>query len=75
MHAGRPVLAAGRRHSLGVRGAGTVLCVGEGSAGECLVKEWNDIVGVATGSVHAAANTGRAHSVGLRTNGTVIATG
>jgi hypothetical protein len=54
----RPVVAAGRRHSLVLRRDGTVFCAGEGAADACLVQDWDDIVSVAAGNVHAAANTG-----------------
>ena len=75
MRAVAPVLAAGRRHSVGLRRDGTVVAVGDWSAGECDVGTWTDVVAVAAGNVHAAANTGRSHTVGLRSDGTVLATG
>lgn len=75
MRVSGPVIAAGRRHSLGVRADGTVAAAGAGTAGELRVKDWADVVAVAAGSVHAAPNTGQSHSVGLRADRTVIATG
>jgi hypothetical protein len=75
MRANMPALAAGRRHSAGRRWDGTVIAVGSSAAGECRVGRWEDVVAVAAGSVHTAANTGRSHTVGLRSDGTVLATG
>ena len=69
------LLACGRRHSLGVLADGTVAAAGNGTAGECAVQDWRDVVAVAAGNVHAARNTGRSHSVALRSDGTVLATG
>ena len=68
-------LAAGRRHSLGLRRDGRVLATGNGMAGECHVAAWTDIVAVAAGNVHSFSNTGRSHTVGLTRGGTVIAPG
>ena len=75
MRANASALAAGRRHSVGRRWDGTVLAVGNNAAGECRVGRWEDVVAVAAGNVHTAANTGRSHTVGLRSDGTVLATG
>ena len=75
MRANTPALAAGRRHSVGRRRDGTVLAVGNNAAGECRVGRWEDVVAVAAGNVHTAANTGKSHTVGLRSDGTVLATG
>ena len=72
---GSPVIAAGRRHSLGLRADGTVVAAGTGTSGECRVEHWAHVVAVAAGNVHTASNTGRSHSVGLRVDGTVMATG
>lgn len=68
-------MAAGRRHSVALRRNGTVVAVGNGRAGECNVDDWENVVAVAVGNVHSAANTGKAHTVGLRSDGTVLATG
>jgi len=75
MQASTSVLAAGRRHSVGLRRDGTVVAVGNGAAGECRVGGWEDVVALAAGNVHTAANTGKSHTVGLRSDGTVLATG
>jgi alpha-tubulin suppressor-like RCC1 family protein len=75
MRANTSALAAGRRHSVGRRRDGTVVAVGNDAAGECRVGRWEDVVAVAAGNVHTAANTGRSHTVGLRSDGTVLATG
>lgn len=69
------VIAAGRRHSLGLCEDGTVVAAGAGKAGECRTDDWVDVIGVAAANVHTASNTGRSHSVGLRSDGTVVATG
>ena len=68
-------LAASRRHSVVARADGTVLATGHNGAGECDVEHWRNVVGVAVGNVHTAANTGRSHTVGLCSDGTVLATG
>src|ERR1051325_3509316 len=60
---------------------GSVRCTRGGTSwrwprdGECGVDAWTDVVAVAVGNVHTAANTGRAHTVGLRSDGSVAATG
>ena len=71
----QPCLAAGRRHSVGLRGDGTVLAVADGVAGELDVDDWVDVVAVAAGNVHTFNNTGRSHTVGLMADETVRATG
>ena len=68
-------LAAGQRHSVGLRRDGTVIAVGNGSGGELDVADWTEVTSVATGNVHSAHNTGRSHTVGLRADGTVCAVG
>src|SRR4029450_10579700 len=75
VHVSNPVIAAGRRHSLGLCADGTVVATGTGTSGECRVEDWVQVVAVAAGNVHTASNTGRSHSVGLRADGIVIATG
>ena len=59
-------LAAGYRHTVGLRDDGLVLAAGNNSKGQCNVTKWRDIVQVAAGA---------AHTVGLRLDGTVVATG
>lgn len=75
VHVGKSVIAAGRRHSLGLCADGTVVAAGTGTSGECRVEDWVHVVAVAAGNVHTASNTGRSHRVGLRVDGTVMATG
>jgi len=75
MRADASALAAGKRHSVGRRWDGTVVAVGNNAVGECRVGRLEDVVAVAAGNVHTAANTGRSHTVGLRSDGTVLATG
>ena len=71
----RSVIAAGRRHSVGVNAGGAVVTAGVPQAPECHVGAWRDIVAVAAGNVHTASNTGRSHTVGLCADGTVVAVG
>lgn len=71
----RSRIAAGRRHSLGVRADGSVVTAGRPGAEELRTTGWSDVVAVAAGNVHAAPDTGRSHSVGLRSDGTVLAAG
>ncbi|WP_026171880.1 MULTISPECIES: RCC1 domain-containing protein [unclassified Streptomyces] len=76
MSAHSSALAAGRRHSVGLRRDGTVLAAGSGLAAvECRVEGWAGVVSVVAGNVHTARNTGRSHTVALRSDGTVLATG
>lgn len=70
-----PVLAAGRRHTVGIRRDGTVLAAGRPDAPECAVDEWQNVVAVAAGNVHAAPNTGRSHTAVLLAEGTVVSVG
>lgn len=70
-----PVLATGRRQSVGVRHDTTVIAAGSNKAGECEVGDWVGVVAVAAGNVHMARNTGKSHTVALRADGTVLATG
>lgn len=71
----RTVLAAGRRHTVGLKPDGTVIAAGDNTCGQCGVDGWREIVSVAAASVHVARNTGNAHTVGLRADGTVVAAG
>lgn len=69
------MLAAARRHSVALRQDGTVVAVGDSSAGECDVNHWENVIAIAAGNVHTATNTGKSHTIGLRSDGTVLATG
>lgn len=68
-------IAAGCRHTVGLKADGTVTAVGDNKYGQCDVGGWRDMAAVAAGNVHMAANTGNAHTVGLRLDGTVAAAG
>jgi alpha-tubulin suppressor-like RCC1 family protein len=59
-------LAAGRRHTVGLKSDGTVKSTGTSRFGLCNVGVWHDIVAVAAGY---------SHTVGLRSNGMVEAVG
>ena len=59
-------LAAGYRHTVGLRADGTVLAAGNDSFGQCDVSGWTDVIQVAAGAKH---------TLGLRADGTVLATG
>lgn len=59
-------LAAGYRHTAGLRSDGTVVATGDNEHGQCDVSGWTDIVEIAAGA---------AHTVGLRSDGTVTAAG
>lgn len=71
----KDTVAAGRRHTVGLKSDGTVIAVGDNKLGQCDVNEWTDIVAVAAGNVHMATNTGNVHTVGLKADGTVLAVG
>jgi hypothetical protein len=71
----RAVIAAGRRHWLGLRADGTVVPAGTRASGECRVEGSTHVVAVAADNVYPASNTERFHSVGLRADGKVMATG
>jgi len=71
----RDTIAAGRRHTVGLKSNGTVVAVGDNAYGQCEVSDWRDIIMVAAGNVHMATNTGNAHTVGLKSNETVVAVG
>ena len=68
-------IAAGRRHTVGLKCDGTVTAAGDNKYGQCGISGWRDIVAVAAGNVHMATNTGNAHTVGLKSDGTVVAVG
>ena len=59
-------LAAGGRHSVGLKRDGTVVAVGENSNGQCDVSDWRDIIAVAAGFEY---------TTGLKDDGTVEAVG
>jgi alpha-tubulin suppressor-like RCC1 family protein len=44
-------IAAGRRHTVGLKSDGTVVAVGDNKFGQYDVSDWCDIVAVATGNV------------------------
>src|SRR3954467_2232298 len=71
----KDTIAAGRRHTIGLKSDGSVIAVGDNKNGQCNVSGWLDIVAVAAGNVHMATNTGSAHTIGLRSDGTVAAVG
>ena len=53
-------IAAGPRHTVGLKSNGTVMAVGDHKYGQCDVSGWLDIVAIAAGNVHMATNTGNA---------------
>src|SRR5690606_41169725 len=57
-------IAAGWRHTIGLKANGSVIAAGRNQQGECDVSDWHDIVAVATGD---------RNTVGLKADGTVIA--
>ncbi|MCR8842531.1 hypothetical protein NQ117_02445 [Paenibacillus sp. SC116] len=59
-------IAAGRRHTVGLKSDGTVTAVGDNKNGQCDVSGWRDMVAVAAGC---------AHTLGLKSDGTVLAVG
>jgi hypothetical protein len=59
-------IAAGGRHTVGIRPDGTVVATGNNDDGQCNVDDWTDIGFVAAGF---------SHTVGLEEDGTVVATG
>jgi alpha-tubulin suppressor-like RCC1 family protein len=68
-------IAAGRRHTVGLKADGRVIAVGDNKYGQCDVNDWGDMAAVAAGNVHMATNTGNAHTIGLKADGTVAAVG
>ena len=59
-------IAAGNRHTVGLRSDGAVLCAGDNSFGQCDVAGWSSVIQLAAGAYH---------TVGLRLDGTVLAAG
>jgi alpha-tubulin suppressor-like RCC1 family protein len=45
----KDTIAAGRRHTVGLKSDGTVAAVGNNRYGQCNVSGWRDIVAVAAG--------------------------
>ena len=60
------MVAAGQSQTVGLKSNGTVVAVGDNSAGQCNVGGWTGIIQVATGGFHAA---------GIKSNGTAVAVG
>lgn len=61
-----PSIAAGYRHTVGLKSDGTVAAVGWNKNEQCDVSDWCDIVAVAAGW---------RRTVGLKSDGTVVAVG
>jgi len=61
-----PMVAVGGSHTVGLKGDGTVVAVGDNDYGQLDVGVWTDIVQVAAG---------RSHTTGLKDDGTVVAAG
>ena len=59
-------LAAGYRHTVGLKSDGTLVTAGSNDDGQCNVMGWINVVEVAAGA---------AHTVALKADGTVLATG
>jgi hypothetical protein len=59
-------LAAGEKHTVGLKTAGTLVAMGDISYGQCDVSGWTRILQVAAGKYH---------TVGLKSDVTVVATG
>jgi alpha-tubulin suppressor-like RCC1 family protein len=62
----KETIAAGRRHTVGLKSNGTVVAVGDNKIGQCNVSGWHDIVAVAAGDWH---------TIGLKLDSTLIAVG
>jgi hypothetical protein len=60
------MVAAGERHTVGLKSDGTVVAVGDNAHGQCDVDDWENIIQVAAGGYH---------TVGLKSDGTVVAVG
>ena len=50
----KDTIAAGRRHTVGLKSDGAVVAVGKNKIGQCDVSNWYDIVAVAAGSSHVS---------------------
>jgi hypothetical protein len=64
--AAQPQVAAGGKHTVGLKSDGTAVAVGDNEFGQINVSSWTDIVQVAAGS---------SDSLGLKSDGTVVAAG
>ena len=62
----RNTISAGGYHTVGLKGDGTVVAVGDNDYGQCDVSGWTDIVAISAGGWH---------TVGLKGDGTVVAAG
>jgi alpha-tubulin suppressor-like RCC1 family protein len=69
----KETIAAGRRHTVGLKSDCMVVAVGDNKYGQYNVSGWSNIVTVTAGNVHMAKNTGNAHTIGLRYDRTVAA--
>ena len=61
-----PMVAAGSKHTVGLKFDGTVVAVGAKYDGQCNIGGWTDIIWVCAGGDH---------TVGVKTDGTVVAVG
>jgi hypothetical protein len=61
-----PMVAAGSKHTVGLKSDGTVVAVGDNTYGQCNVGDWEDTTQVAAG---------HSHTVGLKSDGTAVAVG
>ena len=72
-------ISAGLSHTVGLKADGTVVAVGDNSAGQLNVGFWTNIVTVAAGHFYSFDDERERHihgfTVGLRTDGTVVAAG
>lgn len=59
-------IAAGSRHTVGLRSDGTVIAAGDNTYGQTEVSSWSGVIQVAAGA---------RHTVGLKGDGTVVAAG
>jgi alpha-tubulin suppressor-like RCC1 family protein len=69
-----PMVAAGGRHTVGLKSDGTVVALGWNGDGQCDVGNWTDIIQVAAGG-WTFSDTAGGHTVGVKSDGTVVATG
>ena len=61
-----PMVAAGIRHTVGLKSDGSVVAVGDNCYGQCDVDGWAGIIQVAAGG---------GHTVGVKSDGTLVAVG
>ena len=62
----RNSLCIGAQHTMGLRGDGTVVVLGDNGHGQCNVTDWNNIIDITADGWH---------SVGLKNDGAVVASG